>query len=174
MSDRSVDVVIVRGAPGVGKTSAVRALRKRISAGAVVEVDHVRGMIAGVRWIDSEHHLVALGVTRGIVQSFLARGFRPVVVVDTFSRGKLKQFVADLTGELDVRYRIASLHAANEALLARIEGRPANEFREPAISLRLNEEILQNRYPHEELIDTTELAPADVAERLFAVVEHPT
>jgi predicted kinase len=172
MKRASVDVLLVRGAPGVGKSTAVRALRKQIGAGAIVEVDHVRGMIADVRWVDTEHHLAALAVTRGIVRSFLSRGFRPVVVIDTFSRGKLRQFVADLAGETDARYRVASLHAADDTLLSRVAGRPANEYREPEVSLLLNEEVRQNRYPREELVDTTHLSPGEVASRLLDILER--
>lgn len=173
MRRAAVDVLLVRGAPGVGKSTAVRALRKQIGAGAVVEVDHVRGMIADVRWVDTEHHLAALTVTRGIVRSFLSGGFRPVLVVDTFSRGKLRQFVADLAGEVDASHRVASLHAADETLLARIAGRPANEFREPDISLLLNEEIRKNRYPREEFVDTTHMSPGEVAQCLLDILERP-
>lgn len=173
MSGMAVDVLLVRGAPGVGKTSAVRALRKLIPDGAVVEVDHVRGMIASVRWIDTEHHLVALGVALGIVRSFLDRELRPVVVVDTFSRGKLRAFAQQLTAELGVSHRIASLHAEDDALLERVERRPPNEFREPQISLLLNTEIRKNRYAHEELIDTTRLSPAEVASHLLDILRRP-
>lgn len=173
MSDLAVDVLLVRGAPGVGKSTSVRVLRKRIGSGAVIEVDHVRGMIAAVRWVDTEQHLAALGVTRGIVQGFLSRGFRPVIVIDTFSRGKLHQFVADLSSEIDARYRVASLHAEDDTLLARVAGRPANEYREPDVSLLLNEEVRKNRYPREELVDTTHLSPGDVATRLLDILERP-
>jgi hypothetical protein len=130
-------------------------------------------MIADVRWVDTEHHLAALGVTRGMVRGFLSRGFRPVIVVDTFSRGKLRQFVADLSGDTDAHYRVASLHAADDTLLARVNGRPSNEYREPDVSLLLNEEVRQNRHPHEELIDTTHLSPGDVARRLLDILEGP-
>lgn len=171
MSEIAVDVLLVRGAPGVGKSSATRALRKLVPDGAVVEVDHVRGMIASVRWIDTGHHLVALGVTRGIVLSFLERGIRPVVVVDTFSRGKLTAFAEQLE-EARTSYRVASLHASESALRERVERRPANEFREPEISVLLNEEIRKNRYPREELIDTTDLSPSEVASRMLDVLRR--
>jgi tRNA uridine 5-carbamoylmethylation protein Kti12 len=172
MRKHAVDLLLVRGAPGVGKSTAVRTLRKHIGSGAVVEVDHVRGMIADVRWVDTAHHLAALGVTRGIIHSFLSRGFRPVIVVDTFSGGKLRQFVADLAEETYVRYRVASLHAAADTLLARVAGRPTNEYREPDVSLLLNDEVLRNRHPREELIDTTHLSPGDVAKLLLEILER--
>ncbi|MDI3288332.1 hypothetical protein [Polyangium sp. 15x6] len=101
--------------------------------------------IASVRWVDTEHHLVALGVTRAIIRSFLERKFRPVVVVDTFRRGKLKAFVEELTTEPGASHRIVSLYAEDDTLLARVDCRPSNEFREPKVSLLLNAEIRKNR-----------------------------
>lgn len=172
MNEITVDLLLVRGAPGVGKSSAAKLLRKLIPAGAIVEVDHVRGMIAAVRWIDSEQHLVALAVTRSIVRSFLEQNFRPVVVVDTFSRGKLKAFVEQISAEIGARHRIASLYAEEATLVARVNDRPQNEFREPEISAKLNQEIFKNRYDLEELIDTTNLSPTEVAARLFDVVRR--
>jgi len=173
MSETSVDVLLVRGAPGVGKSSATRALRKLIPHGAIVEVDHVRGMIASVRWVDTGQHLVALGVTLGIVRSFLQENFRPIIVVDTFSRGKLKAFAERLSAELGARYRTASLYADPDVLLARVNGRPHNEFREPEASTMLNREVFNNRYDFEELIDTTNLTPAEIASQLLDVLEKP-
>ena len=103
MSGSKADVLLVRGAPGVGKTTACRKLRKLIPEGAVIEVDALRGMIAGVRWVDTEHHLVALDHALLLIRAFLEKGFRPVVLVDTFSRGKLQRFAADLP----FSYRVA-------------------------------------------------------------------
>ncbi len=174
MNEITVDVLLVRGAPGVGKSSAAKALRKLIPSGAIVEVDHVRGMIASVRWVDTTQHLAALTVTRGIVRSFLEQNFRPVVVIDTFSRGKLKAFVEQLSTEVGARHRIASLYADNATLLARVHDRPHNEFREPEISAKLNDEIKKNRYDLEELIDTTNLSPTEVASRLLDVLRRLT
>ena len=112
MRESSIDLLIVRGAPGVGKSTAVRRLRKHIAGGAVIEVDSLRGMIAAVQWVNTEQHWVALDLARVLITSFLTKGYRPVVLVDTFSRGKLTRFVRDIRQS----YRVVSLYASVPSL----------------------------------------------------------
>lgn len=162
MIAKTVEALLVRGAPGVGKSSAVKRLRRRIQDGALIEVDQLRGMIAGVRWVDAAQHAVALEHALLLLESFLAKGFRPVIVVDTFSRGKLTAF----TARLRCSYRVASLWAEPEELARRIAHRPKGQFKDLAASSALNEEVRRNRYPHEELVDTTELSPEGVCDAL--------
>jgi len=43
-----LDVLILRGAPGVGKSTLGRGLRRQLDHGSVIEVDDIRGMLARV------------------------------------------------------------------------------------------------------------------------------
>lgn len=162
MSDAAPDVLLVRGAPGVGKSSAVRELRRLLGCGATIEVDDLRRMIVAVRWVDREHHLVALDHARLLVRSFLDKGFVPVVVVDTFSRRQADPFARSLGRS----YRIASLVAERPVLEQRIQSRPVDAFRDVAASMTLDAEARRDRFEADTLIDTTTLTPLAVAEQL--------
>jgi hypothetical protein len=166
MSAPVAEVLLVRGAPGVGKSSAVRAARKLLPDGAIVEVDDLRGMIAAVRWSDRLHHELALAHAALLVNSFLAKGFTPVLIVDTFSRGLADPFARTLGRP----YRIASLVADADTLRQRIEGRPANQFRDHDVSLALNAQTRHDRFEHDVLVDTTGLRADEVAARLASIV----
>jgi len=168
MRARPPELLLVRGAPGVGKTSATRRLRANIPEGAIIEVDGLRGMIANVRWVDTAQHLIALDHARLLAGAFLDRGYRPVVLVDTFSRGKLTAFTASLPWT----YRIASLYASPQVLRDRVLRRPEGQFKELDACLLLNDEVAQNRYPHESRIDTSELDADAVAEQLRALLQE--
>ena len=157
-----VELLLVRGAPGVGKSSAVSRLRRNIPGGATIEVDDLRRMIAGVQWSGREHHTLAIEHARLLAESFFARGFSPVVVVDTFSR----RLAEPLATQLRRIFRIASLHAAPHILERRIEGRPVSAFRDVSVSLALNAEVLRERLSNDELIDTTHLDVDAVSSRL--------
>jgi len=82
------DVIIIRGAPGVGKSELGKALARHFSLGAKVEVDALRKMVNGVKWTDQAEHIKLLGLAAGTVAEFARLGFRPVIVVDTFSGDK--------------------------------------------------------------------------------------
>lgn len=164
MPESAVDLLLLRGAPGVGKSTAARKLRQLIPKGAILEVDTLRGMIAAVKWVDSEQHLLALEHARLLAESFLQRAFRPVVVIDTFSRSKLLRFTQGLSGS----YRIASLHARWEVLRTRVEQRPDEHFKDLTAIQLLHDDVAGNRHPRERLIDTSNLSPSEVATELSA------
>src|SRR5690606_23873995 len=81
-----LDVVLVRGAPGAGKRTLGRRLRKALTAAAVVEVDDLRAMIAQVDWTSRRHHDQALEGAFALVGGLLGAGLRPIVLIDTLSR----------------------------------------------------------------------------------------
>jgi broad-specificity NMP kinase len=162
MPGNEVDILLLRGAPGVGKSTTARKLRHMLPTGAIIEVDTLRGMIAAVKWVDTQQHLLALEHAHLLAESFLRRGFSPVLIIDTFSRGKLLGFIEKLSRP----YLIATLHARWEVLRSRVEQRPDEHFKDLAAIQLLHDEVARNRYPHELLIDTSELSPADTAAEL--------
>ncbi len=164
MSGSIADLLVVRGAPGVGKSSAVSRVRRVGGVGAVVEVDSLRGMIAKVEWTDKAHHMLALEHARLVADSFLARGFRPVVVVDTLGCARLDAWLPTLSAS----YRIVTLFAEPAVLIARIASRPEGQFKDLPPCLILNAEMERRRYPNERKVDTTSLTPDDVASMLLA------
>jgi hypothetical protein len=56
-----------------------------------------------------------------------------------------------------------ALHADDEVLRTRLALRPADEFKDFAISRKLNADVLRLRYPGEPLIDTSSRTPGEIA-----------
>ena len=146
----------------MGKSTAAKHMRRHIPRGAVVEVDHLRGMIAAVRWTDTDQHWIALEHALLLTESFIERTFRPIVIIDTFSRGKLRSFLE----RVECSFQIASLYASDDALTDRVENRCDKHFKDLTACRLLNDEVRANRYPNETMIDTTDLSPIEVGERL--------
>lgn len=155
-----IDVLILRGAPGVGKSTLGRGLRRQLDRGSVIEVDDLRGMLARVDWTSRVHHDIALSVALDALYSFLRADVRPVVLIDTFSRSRLQGIHARLN-EAGLRHYTLSLWLEPERLEARLRARTSG-FSEWEPSRVLNEEAFANRYPREELVNTTPMAPEDV------------
>jgi cytidylate kinase len=149
------DILLVRGAPGVGKSTAVGRMRRHLHSGAIVEVDVLRGMIAGVEWTNKVQHVLALEHAHMIAGSFLAHGLRPVVIVDTLGRARLDTFLPMLA----TSYRVVSLYARPEVLANRVDARPEGQFKNLEACMTLNDEIARHRYPHESLVDTSDMSP---------------
>ena len=155
-----LDVLILRGAPGVGKSTLGRGLRRQLDHGSVIEVDDIRGMLARVDWTSRVHHDIALSVALDALLSFVRADVRPVVLIDTFSRSRL-QGVQSRLSDGALRHHTLSLWLQPELLAARLRERKSG-FCDWEPSRLLNDEARANRYPNEELIDTTRMTPEAV------------
>lgn len=138
------DVIIVRGAPGSGKTELGKALAKHFPRGAKVEVDALRKMVIDVNWTDQTEHIKLLGLAAGTTAEFVRLGFRPVIVIDTFSGDKVDGFLTrlrEISPALDVR--LFALHLPEEVLAIRLAQRPAGLFKDFAVAKQLNDDVVK-------------------------------
>ena len=76
-----VKVLLLRGAPGVGKSTVGRLLAGLLGDGAICEVDRFRAMFAGVDWGSRQQHEMALRAAIAACRSLLEDGVSPVVAV---------------------------------------------------------------------------------------------
>ena len=157
---RLPDVIVIRGAPGSGKSEAAKYLAARLGHGARVEVDALRAMIVPVNWTNQQEHIAVLSLAVGVVAGFLRLRHRPVIVVDTFSGDKLRRFLEELvTAHADAEVRAFSLAPSWAALRARVEGRPDGGYNDLRVCEKLNSDVARRLLPGELLIDNSDLTP---------------
>jgi predicted kinase len=166
-----LDVLVVRGAPGAGKSTLGRALRRALTSGAVLEVDDFRGMLCQVNWASREDHDVALDVALAAILGYLARDRRPVVLIDTFSRGRLGATQGRLSAAGVVHHTV-SLWVDPAVLAQRLAARTSG-FKDWEPSRVLNDEVRRNRYPAEQLVDATSLATEHLVEFALGLCVDP-
>jgi predicted ABC-type ATPase len=153
------DLILVRGAPGVGKSTLTEKMKACFPKGITIEVDSVREMINRVEWMNGTQHLHALQSAWAACQSYANAGYSPVIVIDTFGPYTMRDFVSLIDhSPQKKRYIFISLFCEPEALVTRITGRK-NGFSEIETSLILNEEVRKCRHPEERMIDTTGKTP---------------
>ncbi len=168
---RPLDVLVLRGAPGVGKSTMGRELRRALDQGAIVEVDDVRAMLAQVDWTSRVHHDVALDVALAAVVRFVAIGWRPAVLIDTFSRSRLTAVQTQLDS-VELHHATISLWVDPALLSTRLEARTTG-FKDWEPSRVLNEEVRINRYPKERLVDATRLDRSELVTLALDII-RPT
>jgi len=89
----NTDVIIIKGAPGSGKSETANILSAHFTKGVKIEVDYLRGMIISVDWENLEEHLNSLKVAANLTLDFLKFNYKPIIVIDTFSMGKEYIFI---------------------------------------------------------------------------------
>ena len=165
------DLILLKGAPGVGKSTIAKLLTSHFPSGVRVEVDTLRGMVVDVKWTDQLEHRKLLKLSAQLAAGFLGLGFAPVILVDTFSGDKIDDFLTEFRSEYPHgRVFVAVLHASDDVLRDRVLNRNEDGFRELMISMRLNHEAVRDLRSLEKLIDTSTLSPADVSQAILAAM----
>lgn len=162
------DIIIFRGAPGSGKSQTAKSLSQFFPKGVRLEVDTIRQMVISVDWKNQQEHINMLQVSTGLVNDFLKLGFKPVIVVDTFSGDKINKYLGTLYQlNKDLSIKIFGLFTTDDELKRRLELRSKGEFRDFAICKKLNDDTLKIKYDSEFQIDTTGLLPVQMAEIIY-------
>jgi adenylate kinase family enzyme len=162
------DILIIKGAPGSGKSQTSKSLAKFFPKGARIEVDNIRNMITSVDWQNQGEHINMLSASTNLVIDFLKYGFSPVIIVDTFSGDKIKQYIQELVF-LDnaLSIKVFALFTSDDELRKRLAKRSENEFRDFSICKKLNDDVIKIKEEFEILIDTTGLLPHDTAKIIY-------
>ncbi len=173
MASEQVDIIIIRGAPASGKSQTAKSLATFFPKGVRIEVDNLRNMVISPDWKNQKEHISILSLSAKVVTEFLQLGFKPVILVDTFSGDKIIKYLEELwqlNSELSIR--IFGLHVSDQELIKRIESRESWEFRDKDICLRLNEDVLKYKRDLEYQINTTGIEPMETAKIIFDQVSN--
>lgn len=168
MNTEKFDIIIVRGAPAIGKSSLGRRLRKEFTKGVVVEVDTVRAMINSVKWVQKEEHMNALRATEKLCKSYYGDGYKPIIAIDTFNPSKLDYFVDLFKGKNII---VVSLYANNTTLKYRLDNREKG-FKDWEMTKILNDEVGKYRHPKEIMLDTSELDKEKVLKSFLKIIDE--
>jgi predicted kinase len=162
-----MNLVIVNGPCGVGKSTASRLVNEAIPGSLLLEVDAVRRNIPGYIIEPGGTRRTANRIAAGMAIEAMALG-RSVVVDGIMPRGKL----LDLWWRLGERHGADVsefyLHAPRETVLDRAAGRgyaPGHRFTEDTVANmydRVAYVYADGRRPEATIIDTTRLSPSEV------------
>lgn len=162
------DLILVRGAPGVGKTTLAKRLRAHFPKGITMEVDSFKGMVNLLDWKDTTQYNHILEAVAMTCRSYLDNGYAPVIIIDTLSAETLEDFMAILKKSLlEPSCLIITLVCDPEVLEQRIHGRK-NGFSLIEPSLAVNDDMRTYRVFDEFLVDTTAGSPDEVLALVLA------
>ena len=168
MQNQKIDIIIIRGCPASGKTQTAKKLSRYFPYGVRLEVDTLRQMVISVDWTNQQEHINLLQVSAGLVLDFLKLGFRPVIVIDTFSGDKINKYLETLY-QLDKGFliKLFGLFTSDEELNKRLELRTEEQFRDFSVCKKINADVIGFKHNIEFQIDTTGLLPTETAEIIY-------
>lgn len=168
MSVFKTDIIIIKGAPASGKTQTAKNLATYFPKGVRMEIDNLRSMVISTDWTNQKEHINILDLSSNLVKDFYQLGFKPIIVIDTFSGDKLFRYFEKLmTLNNKLAICIFGLYTNDEELQKRLDNRNCNQFKDFFISKNINEDTLKFKHENEFQIDTTELNSSDTAKIIY-------
>jgi broad-specificity NMP kinase len=167
------DVILIKGAPGSGKSLTAKNLAAFFPKGVRLEVDTLRQMVISVDWTNQQEHINMLRLSTDMVTNFLKLGFSPVIVVDTFSGDKIKrylEFLAKNNGSLEIS--IIGLVVTDAELKRRLELRGKDQFKDFTICKKLNDDVWKYKVADEFQLDTTGILAEETAQIIYDAISR--
>lgn len=133
----SIEVIIIRGCSGVGKTTLLNSLKSHLIETFCVDIDDVRKMLSSMDWDKGfDDYVNSQKIVKAMIKEMGILGYRRAMIADTFPKDLLCSFLAGIS----CRCRIVSLFCDYKDLENRLKGRGRNVIREETI-LEFNESI---------------------------------
>jgi len=171
MQDDKIDIIIIRGCPGSGKSQTAKSLSQYFPKGVRLEVDTIRNMVISVDWKNQQEHIDMLKASTKLVIEFLQLSFSPVIVIDTFSGDKINKYLDTLCQlDKDLSIKMFGLFTTDEELKRRLDLRTNAEFKDFPICKRLNDDVIKWKHESEFQVDTTGLSPTQTAEKIYGQI----
>jgi predicted kinase len=158
------DLIILGGAPGVGKSTLMSKLRAHFQNPPTIEFSDVRNLYLDSKWerASPSEERMAFDILLYALRIILSKGIKPVLLTD-FQEQRLLTFQEAFR---EYRYRIVTLYAeedelVRERVIARDDG-----FKDHEAAMRWNREVrLRASLPREDKIRVDQLSEAAVFER---------
>ncbi len=162
-------LLIIRGAPGVGKSAVGKLFSENFKNGVTIEIDEIRRMINAISWISTKEHLDAIGAARSLLLSYWESNYDPVTIIDTLSQGTINIILGNIPKEID--YKIISLYADEAVIKDRILARNSG-FMDYDLSFKVNTSIMQEKLDYNYLVNTSDLSVREVFNKVIELLQR--
>lgn len=161
------DIVLLRGAPGIGKSTVAKYLAKTWRYGATLEVDQFRSAWNDVDWSDRRLHHHSLQAALSAALELRMRGAIPVLLIDCFNSSHLDQ-VEEFTEKYQLKSKLVTLRATAQEHEQRLRSRTGKSVNiSLAIAMNRN---LSSAHSEEIILDTSRETVEMTAERILATI----
>ena len=175
MSLPETDIIIIKGAPATGKSQTAKELANYFVKGVRLEVDNLRSMVISVDWTNQTEHINILEISTKLTSEFYNMGFKPIIIVETFSGNKIHSFYESLKTINPIwTIGIFGLFSSEIELQNRLQMRKDDKFKDFLITRKLNEDTIKFKHQFEYQIDTTDLKSEETAKIIYDKLLQPS
>lgn len=161
--------IVIDGPMGSGKTTVGESLHPRLKRTAMVGVDRIKWFVSDFRRT-KEDNAIARKALLAMCAAYLKNGIS-ILLVQGFVNDEAMAPFLKLAKRARARLLLYRLHAPREVLLRRLSQRPkAALARKPVPKTRILRNLrlhAAHRYEGATLLDTSELDPGRVADRIL-------
>jgi broad-specificity NMP kinase len=167
------DLIIIHGAPGVGKTTIGRILKRKLN-GVLLDLDWIRSKHLDDAWTNSSpaEEEMSYRILLRTIAEYIAHGYKDILL----SSSDIGSLLSHRDFFRTIDYRIFTLTAAEEELSRRVVHPERDSgWRNAEGSVARNKAILGRPVlPNEVRIDTTNLSPDSAALEIISIMTRGT
>lgn len=160
------DLIILRGAPGVGKSTLSTEIKNIFKKGVTVEIGSLLKMVNGFEDGNSKLYSDTIENARSLGLNYLRKGYSPVLIIGPFKSARIQNHFLNAM-DRDIKYLIISLVAKDEDLNYRIDQRLTG-FKDKNIAYAVNKDIINFSFENEIRFDTS----VKTSEEIFIEIKH--
>ncbi len=159
-----VSIIIIRGAPGVGKSTLSKRLNDLFHGGVTIEVGPMLKMINQFEDGNSVQYSDTLNAIYLLTLNYLESGYMPIIIIGPLKATRIQMhFLHKLQKE--IKYIVITLIATNEDLSHRIDKRSIG-FKNKTVSYAVNDDIINNYVANEIRFNTSGKSEEEVFEEV--------
>lgn len=152
------ELLFLRGAPGVGKSTLSKKMKSLFPKGITIEVGPFLKQFHSFKNGDSDHYSNTLDIIYLLSLNYLKKGYGPILIIGPF---KHKRMNDHFLSKMKNNYFIITLVAEDKILDYRIDNREIG-FKDKTVAHITNNDMKQYRFTREICIDTTFKSPDEV------------
>lgn len=156
------ELLFLRGAPGVGKSTLSKKLKSIFPKGITIEVGPILKQFNGFQDGDSTHYSNTLDCIYLLSLNYLEKGYHPILIIGPFKQKRMNNHFLSKNSN---NYSIITLVAEDETLNYRIDNREIG-FKDKVAAHITNSDMKDHRFGNELYIDTTYKSPDEILDEV--------